>query len=92
MEIETVRHMFWECICAQTFWMQLKHYMNENGLEITITFKTSTFPDLCLLVPFWRSRTAGSNWCFFFSFAPELVGYSAPRDLHRRAAYSICES
>ena len=30
------------------------------------------------------------NWCF--SFAPELVGYSAPRDLHRRAAYSICES
>ena len=30
----------------------------------------------------------GSNWCF--SFAPELVGYSAPRDLHRRAAYSIC--
>ena len=32
----------------------------------------------------------GSNWCF--SFAPELVSYSAPRDLHRRAAYSICES
>ena len=32
----------------------------------------------------------GSNWCF--SFAPELVGYSAPRDLHRLAAYSICES
>ena len=23
--------------------------------------------------------------------APELVSYSAPRDLHRRAAYSICE-
>ena len=32
----------------------------------------------------------GSNWCF--SFASELVGYSAPRDLHCRAAYSICES
>ena len=29
-------------------------------------------------------------FCCFF--APELVGYSAPRDLHRRAAYSICES
>ena len=28
----------------------------------------------------------------FFSFAPELVSYSAPRDLHRRAAYSICGS
>ena len=23
----------------------------------------------------------------FFSFAPELENYSAPRDLHRRAAY-----
>ena len=29
---------------------------------------------------------------FLVSFAPELVGYSAPRDLHRRAAYSICVS
>ena len=27
-----------------------------------------------------------------FYFAPELVSYWAPRDLHRRAAYSICES
>ena len=27
-----------------------------------------------------------------FSFAPELVSFLAPRDLHRRAAYSICES
>ena len=32
----------------------------------------------------------GFNWCF--SLAPELVGYSTPRDLHRRAACSICES
>ena len=32
----------------------------------------------------------GTNWCF--SFAPELVGYSARRDLHRRAAYLIYES
>ena len=37
-----------------------------------------------------RLGPPGSNWCL--SFAPELVGYSAPRDLHRRAAYSICES
>ena len=29
------------------------------------------------------------GWCF--SFAPELVGYSAPGGLHRRAACSICE-
>ena len=28
----------------------------------------------------------------FFCFAPELVSYLAPWDLHRRAAYSISES
>ena len=33
---------------------------------------------------------SGFNWCF--SFAPELVSYLAHRVLHRRAAYSICES
>ena len=27
-----------------------------------------------------------------FLTAPDLVGYSAPRDLYRRATYSICES
>ena len=32
----------------------------------------------------------GFNLCF--SFAPELVSYWAPRDLHRQAAYSICLS
>ena len=32
----------------------------------------------------------GSIWCF--SFAHALVSYSAPRDRHRQAAYSICES
>ena len=34
----------------------------------------------------------GEKHVYSFSFAPELVGYLAPRDLHRRAAYSICES
>ena len=54
-------------------------------------------PGLKLFILVGRGRSflsvvgpPGSNWCF--SFAPELVGYSAPRDLHRRAAYSICES
>ena len=32
----------------------------------------------------------GFNWCF--SLASEIVSYWAPRDLHRRVAYSICES
>ena len=43
MEIETVNHTFWECMYVQTFWIQLKNYLNENGFEINITLKTSTF-------------------------------------------------
>ena len=43
MEIETVNHMFWECLYVQAFWMQLKNYLNENGIEINITFRTTTF-------------------------------------------------
>ena len=35
---------------------------------------------------------SGVQLVFFFSFALELESYFAPRDLHRRAAYSICES
>ena len=48
------------------------------------------FPDKPAQPVYLLLGPPGSNWCF--SFAPELVGYSAPRDLHRRAAYSICES
>ena len=63
-------------------------------------FLIAHFPGLCLLVPCYDGPdlklfilvgwgrsflSSGSNWCF--SFAPELVSYSAPRDLHRRAAY-----
>ena len=89
-------------------------------------FLIAPFPDLCLLVPFYRAATRhntscsnnkkvtsfvisenvqrdqitkkfrrwlyscfllgppGFSWCF--SFAPELVSYSAPRELHRRTA------
>ena len=52
-------------------------------------------PDLKLfiLVGWDRSFLSAKptfNW--WFCFGPELVSYFAPRDLHRRAAYSICES
>ena len=38
----------------------------------------------------WSFGPPGFNWRF--SVAPELVSYLAARDLHRRAAFSICES
>ena len=52
---------------------------------------TGTDLKLFILVGWGRSFlpvTWPTGWCF--SFAPELVSYSAPRDLRRRAAYSIC--
>ena len=58
-----------------------------KGLSLTPTVSENHLlvPASCLLL-----GPPGSNWCF--SFAPELVSYSAPMDLHRRAAYLICES
>ena len=43
MEIETVSHMFWECMYVQTFWMKLEDCLNENQITVNITFKTTTF-------------------------------------------------
>ena len=43
MDIETVRHMFLECMYVQTFWMKLKDCLNENKIAVNITFKTTTF-------------------------------------------------
>ena len=72
------------------------------GLSYTIPMGTNCAPLLADLFLYCYERDfmagasclllgpTGSNWCF--SFDPELVGYSASRDLHRRAAYSICES
>ena len=63
---------------------------------MTVILKTSSSPKPLgqskpnFFSPWGGCLSPGSNWCF--SFAPELVGYSAPRDLHRRTAYSICES
>ena len=40
-----------------------------------------------------NERTVDTNrHRYRLSFAPELVSYWAPEDLHRRVAYSFCES
>ena len=43
MEIETFNHLFWECRHVQSFWMELKDYLNENNIDIEITIKTINF-------------------------------------------------
>ena len=43
MEIETVNHMFWECMYVQTFGMKLKDCLNENQITVNITFNKTTF-------------------------------------------------
>ena len=50
-----------------------------NGPDLKLFILVGAGASCLLLGP------PGSNWCF--SFASELVSYSALRDLHRRAAY-----
>ena len=55
--------------------------------------------DTCIIIKcaLWGRSFLSVAWptgvqLVFFSFAPELVSYLAPRDLHRRSAYSVCKS
>ena len=72
----------------------INNLIDENGEEIFKTKDILEAPKKYYSKLYTENiqigETTGSNWCF--SFAPELVRYSAPRDLHRRAAYSVCES
>ena len=43
MEIETLNHLFWECRHVQSFWMQLKDFLNTNGIVLEITLRSITF-------------------------------------------------
>ena len=42
MEIETLSHLFWECIYVQSFWTSLEQFLSQT-LNIDITLKTITF-------------------------------------------------
>ena len=43
MNIETVKHLFWECVFTQHFWNELANVLNAQNLNISITFRTMTF-------------------------------------------------
>ena len=43
MEIETLSHLFWECIYVQEFWTSLRNFLNHIHMNIDITLKTATF-------------------------------------------------
>ena len=43
MEIETLSHLFWECIYVQEFWTSLRNFLNHIHMNIDITLKTVTF-------------------------------------------------
>ena len=65
--------------------MNQKHLLHESNTHES-KMNQKHLPELLVCCLAHRGPTG------VFFFAPELVGYSAPRDLHRRAAYSICES
>ena len=37
--IETVKHLFWECQHSQHFWSQLKTFLSEHNINIDINYK-----------------------------------------------------
>lgn len=43
MEIETVPHLFWECLHVQKFWKDVSDFLREKNIDININFITISF-------------------------------------------------
>ena len=43
MKIETMHHLFWECIHVQFFWTQLRDYFEASGFDISVSEIKTTF-------------------------------------------------
>ena len=42
-DIETVKHLFWECQFSQQFWLQLKTFLNNVNIDVTFDYKNICF-------------------------------------------------
>ena len=43
MEIETINHLFWECLYVQQFWTELLNLLKDSNVDITFSLRTITF-------------------------------------------------
>jgi hypothetical protein len=43
MHIENQRHLFWECINAQLFWVNISNYLNSLNFKIECNYQTISF-------------------------------------------------
>ena len=46
MHIETLQHLFWECMTVQTFWTNLKNKCNNLNINIKIDLKSICFGEV----------------------------------------------
>ena len=43
MDVETIRHLFWECRMVQSFWNEIKNMMINRNIDINLNFQTVSF-------------------------------------------------
>ena len=43
MNVECLKHLFWECPNVQHFWSNLKRFLTENNIEVCIDFRMISF-------------------------------------------------
>ena len=43
MELETINHLFWECLYIQQFWTELSNFLKDYNVDITFNQKNITF-------------------------------------------------
>ena len=42
MELETINHLFWECLYVQRFWTELSNLLKNCNVDITFSLRTIT--------------------------------------------------
>lgn len=59
MNIETTKHLFWECQYVQNFWTEFNQFLNSKNINYTINFKDISFG---IMDNFLQNDTLATNF------------------------------
>ena len=43
MHVETLKHLFWECIHTQHYWREITHFLNSKHLDTNLNYELISF-------------------------------------------------
>ena len=43
MYVETIKHLFWECIHTQHYWNEISNFLTSKGIELQLNYELISF-------------------------------------------------